>query len=155
MILARRTLRYTEGGGGGGGGHVDTLPFAHAQSLAIACFTLQHIAISLGGKPCTFRSHQLCLPAWQKDVKCLQADIEAYTTEMEVVGTAYEDMQAKNSRLLQQVSASCSRLFRGFCHEFWLVIEPHLSGDCSRRVPCQVYAMVRDNHIGFRLNRKP
>jgi hypothetical protein len=39
----------------------------------------------------------------EKGVECMQADIEAYTTEMEVVGTAYEDMQAKNSRLLQQV----------------------------------------------------
>ena len=34
----------------------------------------------------------------------LQADIDAYTTEMEVIGAAYEDMQAKNSRLLQQLA---------------------------------------------------
>lgn len=34
----------------------------------------------------------------------LQADIEAFTTEMEVIGAAYEDMQAKNSRLLQQIA---------------------------------------------------
>lgn len=34
----------------------------------------------------------------------LQADIEAYTAEMEVIGAAYEDMQAKNSRLLQQLA---------------------------------------------------
>ena len=36
--------------------------------------------------------------------RCLQADIDAYTTEMEVIGAAYEDMQAKNSRLLQQLA---------------------------------------------------
>ena len=34
----------------------------------------------------------------------MQADIEAYTTEMEVIGAAYEDMQAKNARLLQQLA---------------------------------------------------
>ena len=34
----------------------------------------------------------------------MQADIDAYTTEMEVIGAAYEDMQGKNSRLLQQLT---------------------------------------------------
>ncbi len=34
----------------------------------------------------------------------VQGDIEAYTTEMEVIGAAYEDMQAKNARLLQQLA---------------------------------------------------
>lgn len=38
-----------------------------------------------------------------------QADIDAYTTEMEVIGAAYEDMQAKNSRLLQQLAEKDSK----------------------------------------------
>ena len=40
----------------------------------------------------------------QGSTNSMQADIEAYTTEMEVIGAAYEDMQAKNARLLHQLA---------------------------------------------------
>ena len=40
----------------------------------------------------------------------MQAEIEAYTGEMEVIGTAYEEMQSKNSALLQQMIARDDRI---------------------------------------------
>ena len=40
----------------------------------------------------------------------LQAEIDAYTGEMEVIGSAYEEMQSKSSALLQQVLERDDRL---------------------------------------------
>lgn len=85
----------------------------------------------------------------------VQADIDAYTTEMEVIGAAYEDMQAKNSRLLQQLAEKDAKASQVLTekiqaeHQAAARAEHQQQAEAARKLAEQQVAVLQERLVGL------